>query len=80
VPDALTPDASPDDQPRFLLDLGVVTRHQLRQCGVPGSQIWSVCASSSDDEFFSDRHARPCGRFAVVARRANYDYGVGTEA
>lgn len=55
---------------RRLLDLGAVTRHQLRDAGVDERRV--VCVASSSDDtahFFSDRAARPCGRFALVARR-----------
>jgi len=59
---------------RFLLDLNVVAEHQLRSRGVPASQIFtSGLHTDGGTTFFSDRAERPCGRFAVVARRATYD-------
>ena len=78
VPGALRDDQSPDDQPRYLLDLSAVVRQQLTALRVPASQVFFAPLSSSDAPFFSDRAARPCGRFALVARRAKYDDAVVT--
>ena len=57
---------------RQRLDLGAVARHQLRHAGVPDRHV-STFAMSTDDTtvFYSDRAHRPCGRFALVARRLN---------
>ena len=66
VPDAL----GPDDGDRSRLDLRAVARHQLRAGGVDGDRV-EVSRQSTDGGglFFSDRAVRPCGRFALVARR-----------
>lgn len=60
----------PDRDDRSRLDLRAVVAHQLRVAGVPPGSI-TVSASVTDggEMFFSDRAARPCGRFALVARR-----------
>ena len=57
---------------RQRLDLGAVARHQLSRAGVLDRHV-SAFALSTDDTtvFFSDRAQRPCGRFALVARRLN---------
>ena len=66
VPTALAPDVAD----RSRLDLGVVARHQLRHLGVRGANIvTSIDVTDGAGRFFSDRSVRPCGRFAVVARR-----------
>lgn len=59
-----------DHGDRQRLDLGAVVRHQLSRAGVPDGNV-SALALSTDDTtvFFSDRAQRPCGRFALVARR-----------
>lgn len=66
VPGALAPDAAD----RSLLDLRRVSVHQLLTLGVADARL-SVSEQSTDGAslFFSDRAARPCGRFALVARR-----------
>ncbi|MGC8511119.1 MAG: peptidoglycan editing factor PgeF [Acidimicrobiales bacterium] len=66
VPDARRPDGGD----RWLLDLTRVAEHRLREAGVDGEHV-RACAERTDDDalFFSDRAARPCGRFALVARR-----------
>jgi len=55
---------------RQRLDLGAVVRHQLSRAGVLDQHV-STFALSTDDTtvFYSDRAHRPCGRFALVARR-----------
>jgi hypothetical protein len=78
VAGALEADDSPDDQPRFLLNLDAVVLQQLAALRVPVSQVFLSPLASNDAPFFSDRGARPCGRFALVARRAHYDDAVVT--
>jgi len=52
------------------LDLRLVGAHQLRQLGLRDANILSSDQSTDGGGlFFSDRAARPCGRFALVARR-----------
>ena len=60
-----------DEGDRSRLDLAAVTIHQLRALGVEDERITRVRDVTDDtSKFFSDRAARPCGRFALVARRA----------
>ncbi len=66
VPGAVTPDV--DDRSR--LDLRCVAVAQLLALKLNANHV--VVAQQSTDggtTFFSDRAARPCGRFALVARR-----------
>jgi YfiH family protein len=59
----------PDGTGRWLLDLHDANRRQLTRAGVPASQIHPAgVATGPGGPFFSDRTARPCGRFALVAR------------
>ncbi|MGO9221729.1 MAG: polyphenol oxidase family protein [Streptosporangiaceae bacterium] len=66
---------------RWLFDLPAANRRVIRETGVPDSQIYGSglsTASQIPDSggmniqgpglFFSDRAARPCGRFAAVVR------------
>jgi len=66
VPDALTSDV----EDRWRLDLRRVAVHQLTTRGVRDDAIY-VTRELTDGggRFFSDRAARPSGRFALVARR-----------
>lgn len=66
VPGALRP----DDDARWRLDLRRVAEHQLLGLGVGEHRI-TACTQTTDggETFFSDRAQRPCGRFALVARR-----------
>lgn len=60
----------PDDGDRSRLDLRLVATRQLLDAGVADERI--VCTRDVTDGgeiFFSDRAQRPCGRFAMVARR-----------
>jgi hypothetical protein len=59
-----------DGQGKWLLDLWGANTRILAQAGVPGRQIHvaPVATGPGPDQFFSDRTARPCGRFALVAR------------
>jgi YfiH family protein len=62
---------------RRRLDLGVVAHHQLLAHGVADQNIrTSPVFTDGGAEFFSDRAARPSGRFALVARRSPYDASV----
>jgi len=80
IPGAVVDDVSPDDQPRFRLDVAGVARDQLRHIGVPDAQTYlSDTTTDGGATFFSDRAQRPTGRFALVARRASYDYAMGVE-
>jgi polyphenol oxidase len=62
----------PDGTGRWLFDLWTANRIVLREAGVADEHI-SVAAvptgsAGADHLFFSDREARPCGRFAAIAR------------
>jgi YfiH family protein len=52
-----------------LFDLTGAIRVQLRAAGVPEDSVHDLAIDTrtSTADFFSDRAARPCGRFAVVA-------------
>ena len=69
VPGARRPDRG-DRGDRSVLDLTRVVEHRLRDAGVSGEHV-RACTERTDDDalFFSDRAVRPCGRFALVARR-----------
>lgn len=60
----------PDGGDRSRLDLQAVALHQLRSGGLRDDFIEiSTQHTDGGEVFFSDRAARPCGRFALVARR-----------
>lgn len=68
VPGALTPDGGD----RSRLDLRRVVEHQLLECGVRATSIErSRQVTDGGELFFSDRAERPCGRFALVAKRVS---------
>jgi len=59
-----------DGGDRSRLDLRLVATHQLRDAGVDDDFIERTCDVTDGGEiFYSDRAQRPCGRFAIVARR-----------
>ncbi|MGH3122519.1 MAG: polyphenol oxidase family protein [Streptosporangiaceae bacterium] len=71
----------PDGSGRWLMDLPAANRRVIRESGVPDGQIYGSGLTTSTrvaggpgmtgqgpELFFSDRAARPCGRFAAVAR------------
>jgi hypothetical protein len=53
-----------------LFDLAGAVRGQLQAAGVPAASIYDLAIDTraSTGEFFSDRAARPCGRFAAIVR------------
>lgn len=59
-----------DTGDRSRLDLRTVALAQLRALGITDGHV-TVAGQSTDGgvTFFSDRATRPCGRFALVARR-----------
>jgi hypothetical protein len=68
-PDALDDGVARTDGPgHWLVDLAAANRQQLRARGVPGAQIYDCGLTTADERLFSDRAARPCGRFALLAR------------
>ena len=60
--------ARPDGEGHWLVDLVAANRQQLELGGVAPSNIATSPATTTDQDYFSDRAARPCGRFAVLAR------------
>lgn len=59
-----------DEGDRSLLDLHLIGARQLRQLGLNDANIvLSDQCTDGGGLFFSDRAMRPCGRFALVARR-----------
>jgi YfiH family protein len=66
VPDAVWPDGGD----RSRLDLRRVATHQLLAAGITEESVeHSTQVTDGGEVFFSDRAHRPCGRFALVARR-----------
>jgi hypothetical protein len=65
-PELLTP-SRPE---HALFDLTGAIRRQLDAAGVPRVNVYDLATDTrtSTDDFFSDRAARPCGRFAAVGR------------
>jgi len=60
-----------DGSDKFRLDLRQVAIHDLLTNGVPVDHIeFSPQSTDGGETFFSDRASRPCGRFALVAKRA----------
>jgi copper oxidase (laccase) domain-containing protein len=69
VPRDLHPDVVRADGPgHWRVDLVAANRQQLELAGVPPAQITDCGISTAHDDFFSDRAARPCGRFALMAQ------------
>ena len=68
--DALRPFLRPDGAGAWLFDLWGANRFLLREAGVPDRNIHvaRVPTGPAPGLFFSDRTARPCGRFAALAR------------
>lgn len=61
-----------DGGDRSRLDLRHVAARQLLDAGVSDDQVTrSSEVTDGGEVFFSDRARRPCGRFALVARRAS---------
>jgi len=62
----------PDTGDRSRLDLQRIVHAQLTSHDVLDERItFSLQSTDGGDTFFSDRAERPCGRFALVARRAS---------
>ena len=57
----------PDGTGRWLCDLWSANRLLLREAGVADDHI-HVAAIPTGADFFSNRSARPCGRFGLFAR------------
>lgn len=59
--------AQPDGPGHWLIDLPAINRYQLEDSGLQPNNITVSNACTFDDEYFSDRAERPCGRFAMMA-------------
>jgi YfiH family protein len=60
--------ARPDGPGHWRVDLMAANRQQLLLAGVTPGHILDCGVTTADDDYFSDRAARPCGRFALLAR------------
>lgn len=68
-PDALDPAVTRADGPgHWLVDLVAANRQQLLRSGLTPSHIAHCGITTADDDLFSDRAERPCGRFGLLAR------------
>jgi YfiH family protein len=68
-PDDLDPGVVRADGPgHWLVDLVAANAQQLRRVGVPSRSIDRARLDTASPALFSDRAARPCGRFALFAR------------
>jgi hypothetical protein len=74
APHPLPPEvARPDGQGHWKVDLMAANRQQLVLAGVTHGHILDCGVTTADDDYFSDRAARPCGRFALLARLTGSD-------
>lgn len=60
--------ARPAEGGRWRIDLMAANHQQLLLAGVTPEHIFDCGVTTADDDYFSDRAARPCGRFALFAR------------
>jgi YfiH family protein len=68
-PSLLAPEvARAEGAGRWSIDLVAANRQQLVLAGLSPDCISESGVSTSDDDYYSDRAARPCGRFALMAR------------
>lgn len=69
----------PDGTGAWLFDLWAANRFLLREAGVPdrNMHVAGVPTGPEPGLFFSDRTARPCGRFAALARLRPQDGSAG---
>jgi YfiH family protein len=68
-PDALDPTVVQRDRPgHWLVDLVAANRQQLRRSGLRDGHVDESGVTTADETLFSDRAARPCGRFGLLAR------------
>jgi polyphenol oxidase len=68
-PGALTEEvARPAGGGRWRVDLMAANHQQLVLAGVSPARIFDCGVTTADDDYFSDRAMRPCGRFALLAR------------
>ena len=68
-PAPLAPDvARPDGPDHWLVDLVAANHQQLLEGGVTAEHVTRSGLTTADATLFSDRAARPCGRFGLLAR------------
>jgi hypothetical protein len=60
--------ARPSGDGRWRIDLMAANHQQLLLAGLVPEHIFDCGVTTADDDYFSDRAARPCGRFALFAR------------
>jgi YfiH family protein len=60
--------ARPAGAGRWRIDLMAANQQQLLLAGLAPAHIFDCGITTADDDYFSDRAARPCGRFALLAR------------
>jgi YfiH family protein len=58
----------PDGPGRWRVDLVAANRRQLLAGGVAPERIFESGVTTADPALYSDRAARPCGRFGLLAR------------
>jgi YfiH family protein len=69
TPAPLDPEVAEADGPdHFRVDLIAANRQQLQRAGLPDDRVFDSATTSDDGRHFSDRTARPCGRFGLMAR------------
>jgi len=69
APEDLTADVvRPSGDGRWRVDLMAANHQQLVLAGVAPARIFDCGVTTADDDYFSDRAARPCGRFALFTR------------
>ena len=62
--------AQPDGSGRWRVDLVAANRQQLEVAGLAPAHIVESAITTANPSLFSDRAARPCGRFGLLARLA----------
>jgi purine-nucleoside/S-methyl-5'-thioadenosine phosphorylase / adenosine deaminase len=55
-------------RPNACVDLVAANGQQLRSAGLRPEHVFDSGTTTADPSFFSDRAARPCGRFGLLAR------------
>jgi YfiH family protein len=69
APEPLAAGVALADGPRhWRVDLPAANRQQLLLAGVLEPQIFDCGVTTADHDYFSDRAARPCGRFGLLAQ------------
>ncbi len=80
-PAPLAPDvARPDGPGHWLVDLVAANRQQLLEGGVTPEHVSHSGLTTADATLFSDRAARPCGRFGLLARLQRLRSGAARSA